>query len=1657
MTSSFKQRFIIERFLTKTAFRTSILCRDRLDPTKRVVVKVLRRKALAQNLWEHSEQLNWNQMITHPHLIRPNEVGLTPVGDLYVVRDYIEKEIEFSNTSWISDFVGTAVFLQRCGRTHGQIRPSNLALAFDGIVLMDPWVPGSRVTLDPETVHYLAPELIRGGTPNAESDLYAVGAVLYRAIAGVCPFSDSNVESLVSKYLYAKPKGLASVCSASKSLSNAIQLLLDKVPERRPLGLKALTDLFPFASVTTTAPLFGRSAELQLAIKVCARARETGLHVLALSGVAGIGKTRFVSEIDARAGLFGFDFARNSLPSTPRSLARMTYELAKTRERAGGGSVKNQLGDLFEPLLRLSGLGTVTRQHDKIHETSIVAGALATLGQRKPLIVAIDPADGSLDFTELVMRHLGFLRSMAPVVFLLALESERALQRLRCFAGSTLPGRITSITLSHLDSVDTGALCKFFEGSVELSRVAMQQSCGNPLLAETYLLGERKRQKRLDSIFRTLVRNLDHDSRYMLEVLSALGSNVTIPLLQKVTDQQEVSASKLQFLLDTSILRTESNIVRIRYPELSSWISKRVPASQQKLLHQRAFRILREVSQADMRTLADHAYYGGFYSDALPLYVNLMRAYRTESNLKAAITSYERARKISLHLKMELTFEDELNIAKCYTSIPRPVAAKNIYRRLLSTRNSDPTDIFTAQAYVGLAAGELCGSVAQIDYYRQAVAVLPQDCEEYFVVSARLGQALSQKGAIREAQELLSALWPPTPALSTRAVALVCIFKSSLHLFKGEFRQAIHVLRQLKAPSLTLQCGALCNMATCLDEVGAMRNAVATQSVALDLAQQTGFILAEIVCLANLGSFFTKLGRFSLATEHFDRVDARIRGDEKAQSTFWLKQTTFALADKARLKLEMGAYDDALSLVGRARALDNRIERDRIWVEVAAAEILLRLNDEDGHTSLSSRFARSEVFATPFFQVESGLLMSSRMPTENRIAELHRIRQIAETTDVPYQTSRIWLQLTRAYLTAQDWPAAAIAVKHAIRLSRRRGYRVIFAWAVLLRAFVSQRLNERRDMLRAALEQAERIGLPELTAEASYNLGVVEMQTGEIVRSHEYFAKSTGITKRLAENVPRRYVKRYLAETWRQDARAKLQECSDKIISAAARIDAQTHSFRDDRFVKSLYKLSLAMSSATTYHEFIDTVADALDETLRQPAFISFDHAGTVSWKSTRVKATDEMRVRLGAVAERFQNKSYFGASGENNRSTTAWIPFQSEEIKGGLFVECGKSNRLTEQEIDYLTVVGTIANAAFDRIHDKPVPIQRSQPVSEFHGLVGSSRPMKQVYEHIEVAARNTATVLIEGESGTGKELVARAIHECSARAKGPFIPLDCGAIAESLIESELFGSRKGSYTGSIADRPGMFEAAHGGTIFLDEISNTSAGLQAKLLRVIQEREVRRIGETKGRTVDVRVIVATNTSLEALVQQRLFRQDLLYRLKVLHVRVPPLRNRREDIPLLAEHFVDKLNVAQHLKKYATPKFIENLGTLSYPGNVRELQNVVERSYLFAKGAAIIAVAADQSASSPAAGIDEIQRWFKELSEGRKDFWAEIHEPYKRRDISREKIVALIDLGLRTTRGNYKTMASLFKLKDKDYRRFMDFLRRGDCLLDFRPYRKMAQ
>jgi len=234
---------------------------------------------------------------------------------------------------------------------------------------------------------------------------------------------------------------------------------------------------------------------------------------------------------------------------------------------------------------------------------------------------------------------------------------------------------------------------------------------------------------------------------------------------------------------------------------------------------------------------------------------------------------------------------------------------------------------------------------------------------------------------------------------------------------------------------------------------------------------------------------------------------------------------------------------------------------------------------------------------------------------------------------------------------------------------------------------------------------------------------------------------------------------------------------------------------------------------------------------------------------------------------------------------------------------------------------------------------------------IVGTSAKMKRVFETVAQISDAPANVLIVGESGTGKELVARAIHYSSSRCRGPFLPVNCAAIPETLLESELFGYLRGAFTDAKKDRKGLFREASGGTLFLDEISETALNLQAKLLRVIEDKEVRPLGATKGERVDVRIIAASNRDLDQLVGEGRFRQDLFYRLNVIRIDLPPLRERPEDIPLLIEHFVQKF--ADRTKRKVAGLTEEALSALSgypWPGNVRELEHAIERALLLGKG-----------------------------------------------------------------------------------------------------------
>jgi DNA-binding NtrC family response regulator len=347
---------------------------------------------------------------------------------------------------------------------------------------------------------------------------------------------------------------------------------------------------------------------------------------------------------------------------------------------------------------------------------------------------------------------------------------------------------------------------------------------------------------------------------------------------------------------------------------------------------------------------------------------------------------------------------------------------------------------------------------------------------------------------------------------------------------------------------------------------------------------------------------------------------------------------------------------------------------------------------------------------------------------------------------------------------------------------------------------------------------------------------------------------------------------------------------------------------------------------------------------------------------------------------------------------------------------------------------------------------------------LIGTSLQIRELQEEIQRVSASDAKVLITGESGVGKEIVARAIHAGSPRVREPFVAINCAGLPETLLESELFGHVKGSFTGAYRDKPGKLEYADRGTVFLDEVGEMTLRMQGLLLRFLETGELQKVGSDRstGR-VNVRVIAATNRDLRTMITDGQFREDLFYRLNVIHLMVPALRERREDIPELVNQFLRRFANGTAVVKSVSTEAMTALCEYPWPGNVRELENAMERLVVKARNAE--------------AGVDDLplevrmQRGvsvrpkrerrrtvaddlYRKLREDQQSFWTSVYPLYMEREITKENVRELVRKGLEEARGNYRIVAKLFNMEPTDYKRFLNFLRKHDCQLPFKEYRQ---
>ena len=349
---------------------------------------------------------------------------------------------------------------------------------------------------------------------------------------------------------------------------------------------------------------------------------------------------------------------------------------------------------------------------------------------------------------------------------------------------------------------------------------------------------------------------------------------------------------------------------------------------------------------------------------------------------------------------------------------------------------------------------------------------------------------------------------------------------------------------------------------------------------------------------------------------------------------------------------------------------------------------------------------------------------------------------------------------------------------------------------------------------------------------------------------------------------------------------------------------------------------------------------------------------------------------------------------------------------------------------------------------------------------LIGVSAAMHELREEISYAARSDAKILITGESGAGKEVIARMIHRQSTRSHAQLLTMNCAGLPDSLLESELFGHVRGSFTGAYRDKPGLLELAHNGTVFMDEVGEMSLRMQALLLRFLESGEIQRVGSDRPQArVNVRVIAATNRNLVERIAAKEFREDLYYRLNVIHLTIPPLRDRREDVPELLNHFIP-FYAERHgipLPRVA-PEALTHLVAYAWPGNVRELKNFVERLVLRTRTGVIlpsdlpteiIPVAAPAPAAADPVRGRSVDRMFQRMVDGHESFWTVVYEPFMLRDLTRDDLRAIISRGLEQTRGSYRILVTLFGMDPKDYKRFLNFLRKHDCQVPFQRYRNV--
>ena len=1513
----------------------------------------------------------------------------------------------------ILQIAGVLDFIHGHHITHGDIKPSNLLLLQDKkktttMKLMDfglSRLRGETIHELAGTIDFMPPEVIRGETPDGRSDLYSLGVVLYEALAASLPFIDNTPRGVLLKHLQEIPRPLQEIVTdIPQELSTCVHKLLQKDPAMRFHSAYELMEYvaevagipIESKSVRTTHSIFATAKRIARSREI-AKLREMEIEshehpvVALLQGEFGAGKTQLLRDLKSEFQLgekkvFSIECQQNDQPFRP--LLRILREVFRSQQAPANAEQWNILAAYFpnefrfERVRKISTLENEAAKYRMYHATSSILTSNSVL----PASMIIDDYQYADQLTkEFIQYFISYAdaNNCSGIFLVLVMDSSENIETIKAL--TDLP-RVASMMIEPFSAAQTSEYIESILGksvSHSFHQILYRQTGGNPLYLEEMLsfcqnkkIIERTRHgwqiHETENLARTFpttleeavsrkIRELPDQEKAIIHALAlsplAMGLDVLAHVLKLPAEK---ILPLIAHLANKQFVAFERGKYRLKKIELAPVLQQDIPLEEKQPMHDRfldwykkpghsedvhpsifaqhylgssnptkALPYLLEAGDEAHRLFSYRAA-SKYYADALALETNGKKLHDKYALLLKLTSVYNvlglrqlEEDGIEESMVIAAQLNDNAKLAAVYQNQTEYYLALGEYQRARKSAEKALSLFETAKDKQGIAK-----SLAKIGwtfyrsrqgdelakYYERALQIynsIDAPIDEgnvlidlalaYFYVLNSSEKAVEYLERARQKFEKVS----HQPGLA-RALGNTGVQKFDL----GDYDEALRYYDE--AQKIYAEIGDRRGIAIAYNAYGQALLAVGKFSEALQylerslkVAKEINDLHAQERTLENLGELFVTLGNYPMSLQYYENARAIA---VKIGNKIGIISNDIEIAG---VKTEQKEFEHALKLLARAREQMENIH---------------------------------DVNVSSWLEYRTGMCRYAMGGGKNFVDASEHFRKLGDLADQHgFDSLRI---IARSYLAicqvqvgnvdqALEFSESALALLKDKKTIIGGVHDILFHHAKILR------VQKKSQEAAAFISQAH----DALLARAQ------SITDSELYRTY-------------LENV------RLHAEIRREYANIHRTESPQSL--------AALH----ERNLKAFYDVSRAVNSVLDFPELLETIMDSALQTMNGERGMIFlieneqlvlKIARNVE-SQTILDATEISVSIMGDVIHGGKpiivSNAQQDADFKNRQSVVNFkihslicVPIKSKEkLIGTVYVDSRadamQSVMFQETDLEFLEVFANLAAIAIEnaKLHAqlKEENIYLRKEIEDkyaFDSIVGQSAPMLQLYRQIREATASEGNVLIIGESGTGKELVARAIHYNGSRKLEHFVPVDCGALPDTLLESELFGYKKGAFTGAYTDKRGLFEEAHLGTLFLDEISNTSLAFQAKLLRVLQEGEYRRVGDTESRYVNVRVVCATNRDLQQEIREGRFRQDLFFRLNVIPIVVPTLRDRTSDIPLLVEHFIEQHNAKFHSNiKGASKELLDYFMSVPWFGNIRELENIINRMLVSSPG-----------------------------------------------------------------------------------------------------------